>query len=631
MSSLGGLLFVMLIALFLISRKSQRVMRDLLEIMTRPEQVQIQNASRVLHAILKDEIDKISDNFKSMSDTLKKQIEYADEMGAELSKRNGQLVSAADDATKTVVNMSQRLDNSIDGLNVIIGSSGWTDVQRAADSFNSNVDTLLNKLDKLATDTTQNATKIQEQITNCTEAERNVSEQLQNSFKSNTESMANMTNTARDLKEHLTDLSANVTDGFNNIKASSHDYDDTLKKNDKMLNEYLTKLSEFGKMASKELSRQSVTLTETSNAVSSATRLEEASLDKHIAKLEKAIDSLNSSAEFMQKTLSGASQGLAVVANRFNDELDDIAGGAAKKLQDVSNMAKTTLNTTQTSISTFENSVKDMESNIKTLLTNMNKANIHLSTQSAGIIDLSRTTSEQLKPLSDLIEKYYAALPELANGSKEINANIQQTVDTLVAKIDLMKNTVAESMANISGSSTQLEELSGQSRQQMIDLMSDYAKAVEAMQSLNKQMMVARATAPMEAIKAVPAQKFKPVSTKDFLAQIDTVFDKLYEQSVDLTRALGSDIPAIVWKKYNDGDTKIFAKWLVKKFAVTNSRQIRDLIRTDKVFNSQATQFVRNFDKILTGAEQTNDANKVRTAILKTDLGTIYNTIHKYI
>ena len=141
--------------------------------------------------------------------------------------------------------------------------------------------------------------------------------------------------------------------------------------------------------------------------------------------------------------------------------------------------------------------------------------------------------------------------------------------------------------------------------------------------------MVARASAPMDAIKVAPSAAFKPISTKDFMAQAEKLFEKLYEQSVDLTRASGAEIPEIVWNKYNDGDNKIFAKWLVKMFNATDKKQIKDLLKSDKVFNSQATQFVRNFEKILNGAEQTNDSDKVKAALLKTDLGVIYNTIHK--
>ena len=58
LSFLSGLLVVNLVALFFVSRKSQRIMGSLLEIMTRPEQAKVQDATRVLQTILKDEINK---------------------------------------------------------------------------------------------------------------------------------------------------------------------------------------------------------------------------------------------------------------------------------------------------------------------------------------------------------------------------------------------------------------------------------------------------------------------------------------------------------------------------------------------------------------------------------------------
>ena len=52
--SLGFLLFINLVCLFFVSRKSQRVMQSLLEIMTHPEQAKVQDAVRVLQIILKE-------------------------------------------------------------------------------------------------------------------------------------------------------------------------------------------------------------------------------------------------------------------------------------------------------------------------------------------------------------------------------------------------------------------------------------------------------------------------------------------------------------------------------------------------------------------------------------------------
>jgi hypothetical protein len=152
--------------------------------------------------------------------------------------------------------------------------------------------------------------------------------------------------------------------------------------------------------------------------------------------------------------------------------------------------------------------------------------------------------------------------------------------------------------------------------------MSDYAKAVDTMQTLNKQMMVARASAPMDAIKSAPTAAVAAVSGVDFLKNID--FGKLHELSMDLTKAVGAEIPDVVWKKYHDGDATIFSKWLAKMLNASDKKQIRDLLKSDSIFRSQASQFVRGFDKILDAAAQTDTPDAVKSKLLKTDIGVIY-------
>ena len=132
----------------------------------------------------------------------------------------------------------------------------------------------------------------------------------------------------------------------------------------------------------------------------------------------------------------------------------------------------------------------------------------------------------------------------------------------------------------------------------------------------------------MDAIKSAPdAGPLPRPSSRDFLDAGNAAFDKLYEQTIDLTRAMGGEIPDVVWQKYHNGDKTIFAKWMAKIIRAANKKQIRELLKSDSVFRSQATQFVRSFDKILAGAKQTDNADKLTAALIKTDLGVIYSAI----
>ncbi len=626
--SVVSLLFVNMIAIFFISRKSQRVMRSLLEIMTNPQQAKVQDATRVLQTILKDEIDKIDTNFKSLSNALATQIAHTESLKQTLSEQNEKLVATADEATKKIALMSQRLENTIDGLNGIVSSKGWQDVQQTTDNFAVITESLLNKINETVSTTTENATKVQEQIDKSIAEEQQISEQLQAHFAKNTNSMQELTNAGATFQKQLADISASVKSDFENIATASKDYNETMHQNDKLLSDYLTKMAEFTKRAGKELTRQVNTMTETANVVGANVRLAETSIDKQLHKLESAIESLNASTTNTTASVRGITNELAGLTNRFDSEIHEFSTGVVREIKDVSGVANTTLENTKTAATEFADSVKSMGIGVRETLIEMNKAHTQLAGQSENLIKMSTETTEQLKPLSELIEKYYVALPDLAAGSRDMSENLNTIVNTLVDKINTMKTTIAESLENINNSSAQLGNVAGESRQQMIDLMADYAKAVDAMQSLNKQMMIARASAPMDAIKVAPSAPFKPVSTKDFLNNVDKLFEKLYEQAVDLTRASNAEIPDVVWNKYNGGDAKIFAKWLVKMFEATNKKQIRELLKSDKIFNSQATQFVRNFEKILSGADQTNESDKLKTTLLKTDLGMIYTTLH---
>ena len=188
-----------------------------------------------------------------------------------------------------------------------------------------------------------------------------------------------------------------------------------------------------------------------------------------------------------------------------------------------------------------------------------------------------------------------------------------------------MNSTVAESTESVANSAVKLEDLADKSRQQMIDLMADYAKAVNTMQTLNKQMMVARATAPMDAISTAPtAPVYGNISNQDFLKQSERMFEKMHEQTIDLTRATGVEIPDVVWKKYHAGDKTIFSKWLAKIMSAADKKQIREMLKNDTVFRSQSAQFVRSFDKILTATKQADNSDKLAATLLKTDLGKIY-------
>lgn len=628
---LCGMLAIVLGVLFFVSRRSQRVMESLLQLMTQPDRARVADASRVLQTILADEIAKIESSFQTMRDTLNAQIASANELKQELTVQNEKLVTTADDATKKVALMSQRLDNTVLGLHNIVSSGGWTDVQNITDNFSTTVNTLLTQIDTTSTATAEQIATIQSQIDGWVATSETLGQNLKEAYNANDEQMKNLSQQSDNLQQQLQTLAQSVTDGFNGVKTAAADYETVMTNNDKLLNNHLTKMDTFSKQSKKQLTSQMNSLTNTSNAVGGQVRLAEASIEKQTNKLTAAVETLMDSAARTETSVRGISNELATLTNRFNGEIKEFATAVVSELKTVSGVANTTLENTKTSANAFSESVKAMATGVRETLIEMNTAHTQLSGQSANLIKMSAETTAQLQPLSELIERYYSALPDLSQGSVEAGEKLQQIVASLNEKIGLMKSTVAESTDTISASAIKLEDLAGQSRQQMIDLMSDYAKAVNTMQTLNKQMMVARATAPMDAMGVAPAPTYGRVSATDFLKQAERAFENMHDLSLDLTRATGAEIPDVVWKKYHAGDKAIFSKWLAKMMNAADKKQVREMLKNDTVFRRQAMQFIRAFDKIMSGAHNVDNPDTVSATLLKTDLGQIYAVLKAHI
>ncbi len=628
---MGGLFLIVLFVLFFVSRKSQKVMESLLNIMTRPERAKVADAVRVLSVILGDEIRKIEDSFQTMRDTLNAQIASADELKQALTVQNEQLVALADDATKKLATMSGRLDNTVEGLGQIVTSQSWQDVADSTDRFSGAVNEMLGRIDATTQDTTDKVVQIQNQIDSWLESGKVLSESLQAEFEKNTNQMKGVSAEVETTQGKLAELSKSVAGGFGDVKTAATNYEDVMNKNGRLLKDYLDKLEDFNKKSKKELTAQLHTLTNTSNVMSGQIRLSESAVESQGRKLAEMVKTMIASATSSEESVRNITAEVVGLTNRFDKEIKEYATGVVAELKTVSGVANVTLENTKTAATAFSESVKAMATGVRETLMEMNTAHTQLSGQSANLIKMSNDTTAQLQPLSALIERYYSALPDLSRGSVEASETLERIVSSLNEKLNLMNSTVAESTTAIADSAGKLESLAGESRQQMIDLMSDYAKAVNTMQTLNKQMMVARASAPMEAIKAAPTESFGHVSGQDFLAQSEKMFEKLHEQSMDLTRVAGVEIPDVVWKKYHGGDKTIFSKWLAKMLGAADKKRVREMLKNDTVFRRQASQFVHSFDKILTVAKQTDNPDKVSASLVKTDLGQIYISLKSYV
>lgn len=626
----GGMMMIMS------ARRSRKVMESLLMILTRPERAKVQDAARVLAVIMAGEIEKIETNFKTMSAALDVQVTRAEDLNRELGARNDSLVSTADDAARKIGVMNTRLENMLSGFTGIVGSHEWSELESAAEKFSGRINELMNRVDSTAQDAIERTRTLQSHIDGWIDSGKTLTAQLGNNLETNTSQMNSMVIESDAMREKLENLSKSVTDGFAGVRDGAAGYESAMSENDRLLSAQIEKLDEFTKQSKQLLSSQTSGLANTANTVGAQIRLAESSIEKQERKLTETIGVLMELAQNTELAVRNIVNEVSVLVGKFNGDVRDFATGVVAELNNVHGVANTTLTDTKNAAGAFADSVRTMASGVRETLIEMNNAHTQLTGQSAELIKVSSDTTAQLAPLSDLIEKYYTTLPDLTRGSSELSAQLSTDIATLDDKARNLNGAMEQSIIGIADSSLKLDRLAGESRQMMIDLMSDYAKAVDTMKTLNQQMNEARASAPMRAMSAPPSAKAMggkapAMAAQDFIASASQLMERLHELSVDLTRAVGAEIPDAIWAKYHAGDKTIFSKWFAKILNAADKRKVKDLFKQDAVFRSQATQFVRGFGKMMAGAEQTDNREMITATLLKTDLGQMYVALRTYL
>jgi hypothetical protein len=238
---------------------------------------------------------------------------------------------------------------------------------------------------------------------------------------------------------------------------------------------------------------------------------------------------------------------------------------------------------------------------------------------------------DQIRPLAEVLQGLRDSLPKLSDESDGLAAELLRKANYMGEKIADMKAAAADALKKIGDGALFLEKLTGASRQQMIGLVDDYARAAKTVRELSAGTPASAASvadtdaAPAAAKMNVASARVIPV--QDFTKMIEGIMEKLHDLSVDLTRSIGAEIPDSVMDKYNGGDKGIFSKWFAKMISAADKRRVKEMFKSDAVFRSQATHFVHGFAKMLEGARRTDNKEMVTATLLKTDLGVMYQAL----
>lgn len=612
--SVAGLLIAMLPILFFQARRAERVLRSMQKLLLEPDRSKLNDAKDLVNSVMDDAVSKITDNFTSHITVLTQHVARAEAMEKKLSVDNKMLVSTADIAFERIANMTRTLENLIGNMLQILENPQWKNVLLASDNFNNGVNNLIKELDQKSNSIVDLTAKLNKNIVQWSDNGQKLSDELQQNIADNTDKMNTMSIAVRGFKDELSSLQHSVTTDFENVKLSSQGIENILSDNEKLLAHQLGNMQSFTEQARKLLQQQVNTMADTANRIGTDIRLAESSICSGTDKLNETTEKLFTMSNTIKETFDCIANEIINIRAKFQSEIGEFSEMVVNNLHEAQNTTTHTMQDAEQIARSFRDSLIPMLGSINETVVGLTDAKDHI------------------QPLAELMNQLQTAMPEFSQVSTVVAEDLSVKLSTMAEKINEMRSAAEGALTGIGNSTMALEKLSGESRQQMIELMGDYAKAANTMRELTNSMAEVRASAPMKSMSASAGIKVSnsvgaSISVQDFIKQIDSIMEKLHDLSVDLTRSIGAEIPDSVMEKYNKGDRAIFSKWFAKMISSADKKRVRNMFKTDAVFRSQATQFVHSFAKMVAGAERTENKEMVVATLLKTDLGIMYQSL----
>ena len=601
--------------LFFQNRKTEYAMRRTLEVLLEPNKVKVFDAKKVIDDVLNDALAKITENFNQMAAQLARQSARAEELEKKLGVQNKMLVSTADASAERIANMTNTLESMVGKFGEILSNDKWNKVEKLSEAFSDNTSRVLKELDAAAHNMNKLTADMAGNIDKWTNSGRKMSDELGQNITNNTNQFNMWAISIKGLGEELDKMSESVIANLDTLKVNAHDMESILSTNDKLLANQLSNLEHWTEQSKKLLTVQINALSDTANQVGTQIRLAESSIENGVDKMEDSAEKLGSMATAMKETFDLIAAEIMNLKARFQSEVDEFSKTVVASLAAAQTATSGTMDNATEIAAAFKESVLPM------------LANVNSTVQSLEI------AKERLQPLSDIMERMEHALPELSEQSGLMTESLTRKISDMAEKINTMTTSASTAISSIGDSTMILEKLSGESRQQMIDLMADYAKAANTMRELTANMEQVRedseaAAALLQSKEAAPRIIKKTAGASESVEkQIGVITEKLHELSVDLTRSIGAEIPDSVLDKYNAGDRDIFSKWFAKMIKSADKKKVKQMFKSDAVFRHQATLFVQGFAKMLARAERTDDPALIIRTLMKTDLGIMYQSL----
>ena len=348
----------------------------------------------------------------------------------------------------------------------------------------------------------------------------------------------------------------------------------------------------------------------------SQTRLSGAS--QAVAELTEAsvrlLELIQASSQHTNDVLPGAlsdAEARLEAARDSATELQGMIGEAGRKGEDLSAYVITARDTSREAI-------KDLDALQHRLFESHDDQERRIAGLRQGLHELSAQSDE-------LSEQARTALTEAVTALEEATRSAPDKLETVMSeKLAALAETVSQRTAKrvgeavdsgIEDSITRLEDAAnkaaGSGREVTIQLRDQLAMVNELAGNLETRVARARELAEEQV-------------GNDFARRVALITEALNSNSIDIAKALSSDVSDTAWASYLRGDRGIFTRRAVRLLDNTEAREIAETYDADPDFRENVSRYIHDFEAMLRTMLSTRDGNALGVTLLSSDMGKLY-------
>ncbi len=609
-----------------------------------------------------DVCDKISENTNNIGISLKKQVGIIEQSSDRVFSR---MAILEENFGKQVDSIIQSSDKSIDKLteigqmfsnqkqqiqdNVLAICNQITEVSR---SFHSNVEdftTVVKDVSKEAGNSTEsilkNCSLIKEAEISLAENTKNASATLENHSKALEENIgkvrtqseliknqkdsltdiANVVSTQARLGESsiaqqykmLSDVSVEVAKRMNDINAQFKENIDNVTENTSKIAYEFDVLSDkiisagedvakTTKLSLKSLEQANMILTQTSDDMNACVNKSVAQIGNSAKEYEKYIAGFNT-------VTAEASTGVVEINNLIAEQSNKMMNisGDTKKLVDCFN---TVLNDTSLELSKRANEAFDKVKGLGKSLKDLS-------------LQVGETTKMSSIHMENASDKIRATISEVASNAERISNEIRSSGEVFLQQSNVL---VAVSEETVKKMQSTMEGLTSAAHSFDDKTGNIVQKSEQFSEMFQTQLKTLLETSEKAENKLDDIKKtYQTIMIDTFLKDAAFMVEKLQTMAVDINRLFNPNIEEDLWKKFYNGDTGVFARYLSKTMSKQQINAIRGTYESDADFRTLVTRYLNDFEGLIAQAKNNERSGLLLSVFSGSDVGKLYFILAK--